>query len=250
MKQIEENYQRITDDKRLFDIRFWQSQGDLAIFNAVTEMINDYLLIRDLNANESDLIRSKEASGRLQDKIDVEKLKEAEKMDKLDKNGTKTLKTGDMAPDFTLEDADGKLWRLSDTAGKWRVLYFYPKDNTSGCTTEALDFTSLLPDFTRVGAIVIGVSADSVSSHQKFIKKHGLEVSLLSDPEHQVLEAYGVWAKKKMAGREYMGIVRSTFLIGADGIIRKIWPKVSVKGHAAAVLQALLQADETSFPSS
>lgn len=171
-------------------------------------------------------------------------------MDKLDKNGTKTLKTGDMAPDFTLEDADGKLWRLSDTAGKWRVLYFYPKDNTSGCTTEALDFTSLLPDFTRVGAIVIGVSADSVSSHQKFIKKHGLEVSLLSDSEHQVLEAYGVWAKKKMAGREYMGIVRSTFLIGADGIIRKIWPKVSVKGHAAAVLQALLQADETSFPSS
>lgn len=162
-------------------------------------------------------------------------------MDKLDKSSTKTLKTGDTAPDFTLEDAEGKPWRLSDTAGKWRVLYFYPRDNTSGCTTEALDFTSLLPDFTKAGALVIGVSADSIASHQKFIKKHGLEVALLSDPDHKVLEAYGVWAKKKMAGREYMGIVRSTFLIGPDGVIKKVWPKVSVKGHAEAVLQALLQ---------
>jgi thioredoxin-dependent peroxiredoxin len=150
-----------------------------------------------------------------------------------------TLKTGDMAPDFALEDADGKLWRLSDTAGRWRVLYFYPKDNTSGCTTEALDFTSLLSDFAGTGALVIGVSADSTSSHRKFIQKHGLEVTLLSDPEHHVLENYGVWTKKKMAGREYMGIVRSTFLIGPDGVIRKIWPRVSVKGHAAAVLQAV-----------
>jgi thioredoxin-dependent peroxiredoxin len=150
-----------------------------------------------------------------------------------------TLKTGDIAPHFALEDADGKLWRLSDTAGRWRVLYFYPKDNTSGCTTEALDFTSLLADFAGIETLVIGVSADSTSSHRKFIQKHGLEVTLLSDPEHHVLENYGVWAKKKIAGREYMGIVRSTFLIGPDGVIRKIWPRVSVKGHAAAVLQAV-----------
>lgn len=151
----------------------------------------------------------------------------------------RTLKIDDMAPDFTLDDADANPWRLSDFSGKWRVLYFYPRDNTSGCTTEAKDFTDLLPEFTSFGAVVTGVSADSVISHQEFIQKHGLEVTLLSDPDHQALKAYGVWAKKKMAGREYMGIVRSTFLIDPEGVIRKTWPKVSVKGHAPAVLEAL-----------
>jgi thioredoxin-dependent peroxiredoxin len=151
----------------------------------------------------------------------------------------RTLTAGDMSPDFTLDDANGNPWRLSDSAGKWRVLYFYPKDNTSGCTAEAKDFTELLPEFTSVGAVVIGASADSVASHQKFINKHGLGLTMLSDPDHQVLEAYGVWAKKKMAGREYMGIVRSTYLIDPDGVIRKIWSKVKVKGHAAAVLKTL-----------
>lgn len=151
------------------------------------------------------------------------------------------LSTGDMAPDFTIKDAADNPWRLADSAGKWRVLYFYPRDNTSGCTTEAKDFTDLLPEFTSAGAVVIGVSADSTASHQKFIQKHGLGIILLSDPVHQALEAYGVWSKKKMAGREYMGIVRSTFLIDPKGKIQKIWPKVSVKGHAAAVLETFKQ---------
>jgi thioredoxin-dependent peroxiredoxin len=158
------------------------------------------------------------------------------------------LSPDDMAPDFTLDDADGKPWRLSDTAGKWRVLYFYPRDNTSGCTMEAKDFTSLISEFKSAGAVVAGVSADSPASHRRFIEKQELEVTLLSDPEHQVLKAYGVWAKKKMAGREYMGIVRSTFLIGQDGTIHKIWPKVSVKGHAAAVLQTLGELASQSRP--
>ncbi len=150
------------------------------------------------------------------------------------------LKAGDMAPDFILDDSEGKPWRLSDNDGKWRVLYFYPRDNTSGCTTEAKDFSNLTNEFDSSGAMVIGVSADSIASHQKFIKKHALKLTLISDPEHRVLESYGVWQKKKMAGREYMGIVRSTFLIGPDGVIKKIWPKVSVKGHADKVLQALM----------
>lgn len=148
-------------------------------------------------------------------------------------------KPGDPAPDFTLPDADDIPWRLADAAGKWVVLYFYPRDNTSGCTTEALDFTALLPEFMALNAVVVGVSADSTASHRKFIQKRELSVTLLSDPDQTVLSAYGVWAKKKMAGREYMGIVRATVLIGPDGVVRETWPKVSVKGHAAAVLEAL-----------
>lgn len=147
-------------------------------------------------------------------------------------------KPGEPAPDFTLPDANDTPWRLA-AAGKWVVLYFYPRDNTSGCTTEALDFTALLPEFTALGAVVVGVSADSTASHRKFIQKKELSVTLLSDPDQAVLSAYGVWAKKKMAGREYMGIVRSTVLIGPDGVVRETWPKVSVKGHAAAVLAKL-----------
>lgn len=146
---------------------------------------------------------------------------------------------GDPAPDFTLNDKDGKAVSLVDFRGKWLVLYFYPRDNTSGCTTEAKDFSALLPDFQANDAVVIGVSGDSETSHAKFAAKHDLTVTLLSDPEHRALEAYGVWQKKKMAGREYMGIVRATFLIDPDGVIREVWEKVNVKAHAQTVHQAL-----------
>jgi len=149
------------------------------------------------------------------------------------------LSAGDPAPDFTLSDKDGKSVSLTDFHGKWVALYFYPRDNTSGCTTEAKDFSSLLSDFQAKDAVVIGISADSETSHAKFAAKHDLTVTLLSDPDHRALEAYGVWQKKKMAGREYMGIVRTTFLIDPDGVIQQVWEKVKVKAHAETVHQAL-----------
>lgn len=154
---------------------------------------------------------------------------------------TQTLAAGGSAPDFTLKDKDGKPVSLSDFRGKWVALYFYPKDNTSGCTTEAKDFSALLPAFEKEDATIIGISADSESSHARFAAKHDLTVTLLSDPDHKALEAYGVWQKKKMAGREYMGIVRTTFLIDPKGIIREVWDKVKVKAHAETVHQALCQ---------
>jgi peroxiredoxin Q/BCP len=153
----------------------------------------------------------------------------------------KTLAEGDAAPDFTLNDKDGTPVSLSGYRGKWVVLYFYPRDNTSGCTTEAKDFSALLPQFEKEDATIIGISADSETSHAKFITKHELTVTLLSDPDHQALEAYGVWQKKKMAGREYMGIVRTSFLIDPQGIIRQVWNKVKVKAHAEAVHETLCQ---------
>ena len=149
------------------------------------------------------------------------------------------LNIDDNAPDFTLKNASGKDVKLSDFHGKWIILYFYPKDNTSGCTQEAIDFTSLLPSFVKKKAVIIGVSPDSVESHVKFITKHDLKVELLSDPDHSVLQLYGVWQKKKMYGREYMGVVRSTFLIDTKGIIREKWDKVKVKGHAETVYQTM-----------
>ncbi|BBO77314.1 peroxiredoxin [Desulfosarcina widdelii] len=152
---------------------------------------------------------------------------------------TKILSSGDPAPDFTLNDKDGNSVSLADFRGKWVALYFYPRDNTSGCTTEAKDFSALLPAFKAKDAAVIGISGDSEASHAKFAAKHDLTVTLLSDPGHRALEAYGVWQKKKMAGREYMGIVRTTFLIDPDGIIQQIWEKVKVKAHAETVHQAL-----------
>ncbi|GAB6908457.1 putative peroxiredoxin YgaF [Desulfosarcina cetonica] len=152
---------------------------------------------------------------------------------------TQRLTAGDPAPDFTLNDKDGTPFSLSESRGKWVVLYFYPRDNTSGCTTEAKDFSARQPDFNQQQALVIGISADSQASHAKFAQKHGLSVTLLSDPEHLVLERYGVWQKKKMAGREYMGIVRTTFLINPEGIIREVWEKVKVKDHADAVYKRL-----------
>jgi len=149
------------------------------------------------------------------------------------------LSEGQLAPDFTLPNEAEEDVSLSGLRGKWVVLYFYPKDNTSGCTMEAIDFTRLLPDFENNGAVVIGVSPDSCKSHRNFRSKHELRVMLLSDPEKKVLSDYGVWQKKSMYGREYMGVVRTTVLIDPEGKVAKIWPKVKVKGHAEAVLEFL-----------
>jgi len=147
------------------------------------------------------------------------------------------IKEGAKAPDFELESAGGPV-RLADFAGKTLVLYFYPKNDTTGCTMEAQQFTELAPEFAKAGAAVIGVSKDSVKSHEKFTGKYGLGVRLGSDPEGDVIARYGSWVKKSLYGREYMGIDRSTFLI-KDGTIRRIWRKVKVAGHAQAVLEAV-----------
>ena len=144
---------------------------------------------------------------------------------------------GKPAPDFALETADGPV-RLADFKGKALVLYFYPKDDTTGCTREAQDFTALAPEFAKAGAAVLGVSKDSVKSHAKFAGKYGLAVQLGSDPEGAMVERYGSWVEKSLYGRKYMGIDRSTFLI-RDGRIEKIWRKVKVPGHAQAVLDAV-----------
>ncbi|NIS38530.1 thioredoxin-dependent thiol peroxidase [Candidatus Saccharibacteria bacterium] len=154
---------------------------------------------------------------------------------------TTELKIGDPAPNFNLKDANEEPVSLDQFAGKWVVLYFYPKDNTSGCTAEALDFTAQLPEFEKLNAVILGVSPDSCQSHQKFINKHDLKVRLLSDPEHEVLQKYGVWQKKSMYGKEYMGVVRTTYLIDPEGKIRHIWPKVKVKGHADDVRQTIAE---------
>ncbi len=149
------------------------------------------------------------------------------------------LAEGSEAPDFCLPDQDGQEVCLSEYRGKWVVLYFYPKDNTRGCTQEAKDFTDLIEEFEKLGAVVLGVSPDSVRSHKRFQERHGLKVRLLSDPEKEVIRKYGAWGKKKMAGREYFGVIRSTFLIDPQGRVRKVWPKVRVKGHAEEVLNVL-----------
>ncbi|HVI30987.1 peroxiredoxin [Phenylobacterium sp.] len=144
---------------------------------------------------------------------------------------------GAQAPDFELETAEGPA-RLSDFAGRTLVLYFYPKDDTPGCTREAQDFSALAPEFAKAGATVIGVSKDSVKKHQNFAKKYDLAVRLGADPEGAVIERYGSWVEKSLYRRQYMGIDRSTFLI-QDGVTRKIWRKVKVPGHAQQVLDAV-----------
>ena len=146
---------------------------------------------------------------------------------------------GDKAPDFTLATESGKPLKLSSLKGKPVVLYFYPKDDTSGCTLEAKDFSRLAPQFRKAGAEVVGISPDSVESHQKFAKKYDLEVRLGADTDKAVANAYGVWVEKSMYGRKYMGVERSTFLVGKDGRIAKSWRKVKVPGHAEEVLAAL-----------
>ena len=148
------------------------------------------------------------------------------------------IEDGDKAPDFELPTDAGEALKLSRLEGKPVVLYFYPKDDTSGCTAEAKDFSKLAPDFRRAGVEVIGVSPDSVASHAKFRKKYDLAVGLAADTDKAVANAYGVWVEKSMYGRKYMGVERSTFLIDAKGHIAKSWRKVKVPGHAAEVLAA------------
>ncbi len=149
------------------------------------------------------------------------------------------LKIGDKAPAFSLPNQDNVEISLRDLEGKWIVLYFYPKDSTPGCTTEACDFTAALPQFEDLGAVILGVSPDSTTSHQKFIAKQNLEITLLSDQSTETAQSYGVWQLKKFCGKEYMGIVRSTFLINPEGNIAQIWSNVKVKDHANDVKKAL-----------
>jgi peroxiredoxin Q/BCP len=149
------------------------------------------------------------------------------------------LKIGKEAPKFCLPDKDNKEVCLKGFKGRYVILYFYPKDNTPGCTTEAIGFTGILPELQKLDAEVVGVSPDSPESHAKFIEKKNLKVILLSDVEKEVLKAYGKWGKKKFRGKEYIGVIRSTFLIDPEGKIAHIWPKVSVNGHPEAVKEIL-----------
>lgn len=150
------------------------------------------------------------------------------------------LKVGDTAPEFCLLDKDNETVCLKDFRGEYVIVYFYPKDNTPGCTTEAIGFTGILPELQKLNANVIGVSPDSPESHAKFIEKKNLKVTLLSDLDKEVLKSYGKWGKNTFRGNEYIGVTRSTFLINPDGKIAHIWPKVSVKGHPEEVQKILM----------
>jgi peroxiredoxin Q/BCP len=148
------------------------------------------------------------------------------------------LKEGDLAPSFELPGSGGERVALSDFAGMKLALYFYPKDDTSGCTKEAIEFNGLRDKFSRSGAAIVGMSPDSAVKHDKFCAKYDLSLRLASDETKETLQAYGVWAEKSMYGRKYMGVERSTFLIDKDGRIARIWRKVKVPGHAEEVLAA------------
>lgn len=152
----------------------------------------------------------------------------------------RTVAVGDLAPDFTLPSSSGKAIRLSDLRGKNVVLYFYPKDDTQGCTKEACAFRDNLPRFGEMDAIILGVSKDSMDSHANFIKKYGLNFTLLSDEDLKVNNLYGTWVEKENYGRKYWGTERSTFVIGKDGKVKKVFRKVKVDGHEKEVLEALL----------
>jgi thioredoxin-dependent peroxiredoxin len=149
------------------------------------------------------------------------------------------LKVGDKAPDFSLPTDTGTALKLSKLKGKPVVIYFYPKDDTPGCTTEAKDFSCLADDFKAAGAEVIGISPDPVASKAKFRKKHDLSIQLAADEDRKVVEAYGVWVEKSMYGKKYMGVERSTFLVDKSGRLVRIWSKVKVPGHATEVLTAV-----------
>jgi peroxiredoxin Q/BCP len=151
----------------------------------------------------------------------------------------KELKEGDIAPAFEAQTGDGKTVRLADFAGKTVVLYFYPRDNTPGCTVEACSFRDNFAALKKRGAVVLGVSADSVASHAKFAKKFSLPFTLLSDPEKKIVNDYGVWVQKSFMGRKFLGIERATFVIGGDGRIQKIFRKVNPKKHVAELLEVL-----------
>ena len=146
------------------------------------------------------------------------------------------LDTGDKAPNFDLPVNGGGNLSLKDLKGKTTVLYFYPKDSTPGCTTEAQDFRDSIKSFEKAGALVVGVSKDSVKRHDNFAEKQNLPFKLISDENGTLCEEFGVWVEKNMYGRKYMGIQRATFVIDAKGVIRHVWPKVKVKGHAEEVL--------------
>lgn len=152
------------------------------------------------------------------------------------------IEVGRKAPAFTLPSSEGGTVSLSDFPGKKVVLYFYPKDNTPGCTVEACDFRDSFTHIQAAGAVVLGISADSIASHEKFRDRFALPFPLLSDESHAMMEAYGVWKERKNYGRTYMGIERTTVLVDGEGIVRRIWPKVTVKGHVDAVLAALTEA--------
>ena len=149
------------------------------------------------------------------------------------------IKLGVKAPDFSLPDENGVDHSLEEYKGKWLVLYFYPKDNTPGCSREAREFNELLADFKGLGAEVVGVSKDSSKSHARFKEKQGLQFTLLSDESTSTLRAYGAWGRKKLYGKEYSGTIRSTVLIDPRGVVRAYWPKVKVAGHAMEVLNKL-----------
>ncbi len=152
------------------------------------------------------------------------------------------IEAGKKAPAFSVPDQDGNTVKLSDFKGQYVVLYFYPKDMTPGCTTEANDFQANAAKFKKAGAVVLGASRDSQARHCKFREKEGLQFTLLSDEDGKLTESYGVWVEKSMYGRKYMGIARATFLIGPDGKVVQVWPKVKVKGHAEDVLAAIKEA--------
>ena len=149
------------------------------------------------------------------------------------------LEGGKKAPSFKLNDQNGEVISLESLKGKNVVLYFYPKDDTSGCTAEACNFRDEFPKFKKIDAVILGVSPDSVESHKKFVAKYKLPFSLLSDEKKEVCEKYGVWQEKSMYGKKYMGVVRTTFVINEKGIIKKIFPKVKVDDHNKEVMEAL-----------
>lgn len=151
------------------------------------------------------------------------------------------LEVGTKAPEFTLPDKDGNPVSLTDFAGKKVVLYFYPKDNTPGCTRQACAFAGAYEEFEKINVVVIGVSKDSAASHQKFAEKHGLPFILLSDPELTAIQAYGVWQEKKLYGKVSMGVVRSTFVIDENGVIEKVMPKVKPDTNAGEILAYLVE---------
>jgi peroxiredoxin Q/BCP len=165
-------------------------------------------------------------------------LKIADLNPKRDERKAGMAEAGQKAPDFELATESGSPIRLSELEGKPVVVYFYPKDDTSGCTKEAQAFTALAPEFTAAGVRVIGISPDTVESHARFRAKHDLGIELAADPERKAIESYGVWVEKSMYGRKYMGVDRSTFLIDAKGKIVRVWRKVKVAGHAEDVLEA------------
>jgi peroxiredoxin Q/BCP len=149
------------------------------------------------------------------------------------------LKIGDIAPDFNEQDQNGNTITLSSKKGKWVVLYFYPKDMTPGCTTEACNFQEHLPDISALNAEIIGVSKDSISKHKKFADKYNLNFTLVSDINGKICDAYGVWKEKSLYGKSFMGIVRTTYIIDSQGVVRKIFPKVQVKEHHLEIQQSL-----------